>query len=304
MLAGEMGRWIVALTAWLALAAGATRTAHAERDQIDRQVAELGGGSSYKVRLAAALALSRSGDARGVRALTNALDSDAEASIRRVAALGLGKLIDKATPTDALDGAIAALDHASKNDKDTKVRSTAAKALESLATVIEARRKPAKSTTTTAATPAVFVNVETANDITKRASATTGALTKVVRGAVKQKGYAVEWPGGPPTQKQLTDSGARAFIVGATVKVIDVTAKGNKMEVGCTVAIRIAPWTGSDGAEQWEANRAASASGSATAVTASGDRAIAGGIRDCVEAVAEEITARQVVPFIKRLAAP
>lgn len=59
MLAGEMGRWIVALTAWLALAAGAPRTAHA--DQIDRQVAELGGGGSYKVRLAAALALSRSG---------------------------------------------------------------------------------------------------------------------------------------------------------------------------------------------------------------------------------------------------
>jgi hypothetical protein len=148
----------------------------------------------------------------------------------------------------------------------------------------------------------VFVNVEAASDLSKRASATTASLTKIVRGTVKQKGYAVEWPGGPPTKQQLTSTNTVAFIVGATVKAIDIKAKGNKMEVGCTVAIRVAPWTGKDGAESWEANRAASASGSAKAVTGSGDRAVAGGILDCVEAVGEEITSRQVVPFIKRLA--
>jgi len=292
-----MGRKLVVLAAWLVLAAGTARA-----DRLDRQVEDLRGGDSYKVRLAAALALSRANDPRAVRALTDALDRDQEPSIRRIAALALGKVVDATTPDDALNGAVAALDHASKNDKDTKVRATATKALASVSALIQPAKPSSGSGTVSA--PVVFVNVEAANDLTKRATATTTSLTKIVRGAVKQKGYAVEWPGGPPTQKQLTDSGSRAFIVGATVKTIDVKAKGNKMEVGCTVAIRVAPWTGSDGAEQWEANRAASASGSAKATTGSTDRAVQGGIKDCVEAVGEEITSRQVVPFIKRLASP
>jgi hypothetical protein len=297
-----MPRWIaVVVAAWLVLVAGVARA-----DQVDRQVRDLRGGSGYKVRLGAALALSRSSDARAITALTDALDREKEASIRKVAAIALGKLVGKSTPSRATNGAVAALDHASKNDKDNKVRDAAGK---SLATVTALTRPAAKTGTAitavaVGATPAVFVNVETASDLSKRASASTSALTKVVRGAVKQKGYAVDWPGGTPTQQQLATSGARAFIVGTTVKTIAITPKGNKTEVGCTVAIRIAPWTGSDGTEQWEANRAASASGSATALTGSGDRDVAGGIRDCVEAVGAEITSRQVVPFIKRLATP
>ena len=72
--------------------------------------------------------------------------------------------------------------------------------------------------------------------------------------------------------------------------------------IACTVAIRIAPWGGRDGGERWEANRAASASGSAKATTSNRDRDIKSGVRDCVEAVTEDVTSRQVVPFLKRLA--
>jgi hypothetical protein len=297
-----MRRWIpVVLTAWLVLVAGVARA-----DQVDRQVSDLRGGGGYKVRLGAALALSRSSDARAIGALTDALDSEAESSIRKVAAIALGKLIDGSTPSDARNGAVASLDHASKSDKDRKVRDAATKALAIVTAAIKAAEPAVQPTigTGVVTTPVVFVNVEAASDLSKRASASTTSLTKVVRGMVKQKGYAVDWPGGTPTQQQLATNGTRAFIVGTTVKTIAITAKGNKTEVGCTVAIRIAPWTGSDGTESWEANRAASASGSATAMTGSSDRAVAGGIRDCVEAVGEEITSRQVVPFIKRLASP
>ena len=66
--------------------------------------------------------------------------------------------------------------------------------------------------------------------------------------------------------------------------------------------MRIAPWTGNDGGEKWEANKAASASGSAKAQTGNSQREIDGGVRDCLEAVAEDVTTRQVVPFLKRLA--
>jgi hypothetical protein len=286
---------VVALAGWLAYAPGTARA-----DKIDDQVKNLGSGGSYKVRLSAVLALSKASDTRAIEALTRALDSDPDASIRRIAALGLGKLLVPATDAGAKNGALAALDHASKNDKDVKVRDTATKALSGLAGV--AASATAKSVK--AGVPAVFVTVDEAVDITKRAAASTSSLTKVVKGTVKNKGYAVEWPGGLPTQKELTDSGARAFVIGATVKAIDIKAKGTMTEVACSVAIRIAPWTGSDGQEQWEANKAGSATGNAKAVTGSGDRAVAGGIRDCVVAVGEEVTARQVVPFIKRLATP
>ena len=291
----RMRAWTpVVCTAWILLAA----TAYADR--IDREVKDLKGGDSYKVRLAAVLALAKTFDARAVSALTDALDTDKEATIRRIAANGHGRIIDADTPADAVESANAALDHASKGDSDKDVRAAAAK---SLATVAEVT-KPKKATTTKTASGTVFVNVETANDITKRAASTTASLTKVVRGTVKAKGYSVDWPGGPPTKAELTDSGALAFVVGTTVKTIDITAKGSQTEVKCTLAIRIAPWNGTDGTEAWEANRAASASGSAKAVTGSNDKAIAGGIRDCVEAVGQEITTRQVVPFIKRLASP
>ena len=72
--------------------------------------------------------------------------------------------------------------------------------------------------------------------------------------------------------------------------------------MSCKVEIRVAPWTGTDGGEKWEANKAASASGSAKAMTGNSDREIAGGVRDCLEAVAEDVTTRQVMPFLKRLA--
>jgi hypothetical protein len=38
-------------------------------------------------------------------------------------------------------------------------------------------------------------------------------------------------------------------------------------------------------------------------MTGNSDRDVMSGMRDCLEAVAEDVTNRQVVPFLKRLAA-
>jgi hypothetical protein len=86
------------------------------------------------------------------------------------------------------------------------------------------------------------------------------------------------------------------------VKKIEVTKGGRQTTIACTVTVRVAPWGGKDGGEKWEANRAASASGSAKAMTGNSASAITSGMRDCLEAVAEDVTNRQVVPFLKRLA--
>jgi hypothetical protein len=86
------------------------------------------------------------------------------------------------------------------------------------------------------------------------------------------------------------------------VKKLEITKTGSQTQIACTVAVRIAPWNGRDGGEKWEANRAASASGSAKATVGNSPKMVSGGINDCIEAVAENVTSQQVVPFLKRLA--
>lgn len=246
------------------------------------------------MRLAATLALSKSKDPRAVLAVSGSLTRDSDPTIRRVSALALEKMVDAATAEDARELSLDALERAAKNDRDPKVRSTAAATLKSLAGL---RRKPKRNW------PAVFVNIDNAVDHSRKAPKDAPArVTKVVRRSIEKTGYATSWPGGLPTSQELLQSRAQAYIVAANVKKIDVMKGARQTTIACTVAIRVAPWGGKDGGEKWEANRAASASGSAKAMTGNSPRAVTDGMHECLEAVAEDITNRQVVPFLKRLA--
>ena len=287
-----MARVLAVIAACLVLTA---RAAHA--DAIDQNVRDLGGGG-YKIRLAAALTLSKSKDARAVIALADALMSDSDATIRRVSALALEKMVDERTPDDAKELALDALERAAKSDRDDKVKASAANAMRALSGLRRGKTTHGGG----GSRPDVFVDIE-ASDQSKKAPADAPArLAKVVKGQITRSGYATEWPGGLPTQSELTSSRSRAFIVASTVKKVEVTKTARNATVACTVSVRIAPWTGTDGGEKWEANKAASASGSAKAQTGISQREIDGGVRDCLEAVAEDVTSRQVVPFLKRLA--
>ncbi len=265
-------------------------------DTIDNNVGQLqSSGASYKVRLAAALALSKSKDPRAIIALASALSNDSDGTVRRVAALALEKMIDARTPDDAKELGIDALNQASTLDKDAKVRTTAAIALKALSAYRKRKSSGNK--------PPVFVNVDPTIDQSKRLSKdASDRVNKIVKSNVDRTGYATSWPGGLPTQAELSSSRSRAFIVASTVKKVDITKAGTQTQINCTVTVRVAPWQGKDGGEKWEANKAASASGSAKATTGNRERDIEGGVRDCIEAVADDVTARQVVPFLKRVA--
>ncbi len=285
-----MSRALAVVTACLLLL---SRTAGA--DTVDRSVDELH-AKSQKVRLAAALALSKSKDARAVIAVSGALTDDKDPTIRRVSALALEKMIDENTADDARELAFDALERAAKRDHDAKVKSTATSALKALASV---RAAPAAKTRG----PSVFVNIDNTIDQSNMAPKDApDRVVKIVRKSIERTGYATSWPGGLPTARELTQNKSQAYIVAANVKRIDVTKGARQTTIACTVAIRVAPWSGKDGGEKWEANKAASASGSAKAMTGNSDRDVAGGMRDCLEAVAEDVTNRQVVPFLKRLA--
>ena len=300
-----MSRALAVLTACIVVLG----TARSYADLIDQNVRELSvNGKSYKVRLAAALALSKSKDARAVLAVADALDQDEDATVRRVAAIALEKMIDGGTANDALSLSITALEKAAKTDGDTKVRETARRALRAVER-FKKKGEPAVATTTNITTTAgrgsaVFVNVDKALDQSKKAPVDgPDRVTEVVKRQVESTGYSTNWPGGLPTSAELTTAKTRGYIVASTVKKVDITRSGHQTQVACTVAIRVSPWAGKDGGEKWEANKAASASGSAKAMTGNTDREVQGGVRDCLEAVSEDVTSRQVVPFLKHLIA-
>jgi hypothetical protein len=284
--------------------------ARASADAIDTNVRDLSPAArtGYKVRLAAALALSKSKDGRAVIAVSDALEHDDDATIRRVAALALIKMIDENTDADAMDLALAALNSAAATDPDAKVRDAAARTGKTVAGYHVQKKQPAAAAARPSGSgggggnrPSVFVNVDAVTDQSKKLSAASAQrLQTIVQKDVAATGYSTSWPGGLPTQAQLGN--ARAYIVASTVKTVDIARSGSQSQIGCTVAIRVAPWSGKDGGERWEANKAASASGSAKVTTGTGAKDIEGGVHDCIEAVGEDITNRQVVPFLKKLA--
>ena len=291
-------RALAVVAAWLLLWGPAARA-----DTIDTSIRQMA-DSSYKVRLAAALALSKSRDPRAVIALADALLKDDDSTVRRVAALALGKMIDARTAEDARELGLDALAEAAANDLDHKVRTTAAHAQQDLSGLRRKKRDPrGDKPDARGERPGVFVNIDSTTDQSKVAPSDAGErLAKIVRKSVERTGYSTSWPGGLPTQTDLSSAHSRAFIIASTVKKIEISKVSRQTQISCKVEIRVAPWSGSDGGEKWEANKAASASGSAKAVTGNTDREIAGGVRDCLEAVAEDVTARQVMPFLKRLA--
>jgi len=293
-----MSRTLAVVAACLVLCM--IRTASA--DTTETNVAQLAGTGSYKVRLAAALALSKSRDARAVIAVADALANDTDPTIRRVAALALEKMVDSRTPADARELGLTALEEAATNDRDAKVRTTASTALKALSGLKRKKGSSTSSTESSAGKPSVFVNVDPTTDQSKKLpKEASERVMKIVKSNVERTGYSTSWPAGLPTSAELTSARSRGFIVASTVTKLDITKAGTQTQIACTVAIRVAPWQGKDGGEKWEANRAASASGSAKATTGNRDRDIQGGVRDCIEAVAEDVTARQVVPFLKRL---
>jgi len=267
----------------------------ARADELDPEIDQLAHAESYKVRLAAAISLSKSRDARAVSALSTALIADDEATIRRVCALGLGKIVDETTPADARKTALDALDHAARTDRDAKVRDAAAKAYASLS---QLRTEPSGGG------PDVFVDIGGATDTTHKGPPDLEKrLSGLMRSVFKHSPYAVEWPGGgTPTHRDLERAGTHGFIVAASVTGLDMTRRGNHMEIECKVAIRIAPWEGSDGNERWTADKVANAKGEGKADTGASESQVAEGVRQCVFAVAEQVADDKVMPFIKNLA--
>lgn len=270
----------------------------ARADFVDDQTQELATATHYKRRLAAALTLAKVHEGRAVRSLASAMERDDDPKLRQVAALALASAVTGDTPAPDRVLAFAALERVQRADGDAQVRELAARTLVKLdgLRVVLPSGPP----------PAIFIYVAAATDAsTKAPGDATDRLAALVRAAVTRRApeLPTQWPGPLPTEKALTAAGTRAYAVSTTIATIDIVQRGSQVEIACRVQVRITPWTGVDGAERWVAHKAASASGGGRVTGPSTPRSIAGGIRDCVNAVAEEVTAKQVVPFLRKVVA-
>lgn len=279
---------VLALAAW---------SGPARADFVDDQAQEVLGAAHYKRRLAAALNLAKVHDGRGVRALASAMERDDDPKLRQIAALALATAVTGDTPAADRVLVFATLERVQHGDRDAKVRDLAARTLVKL---------DGLRVVVTAGPPAVFIYVVAATDVSKKAPTdATDRLATLVRAAVTRRApeLPTQWPGALPTEKALSAAGTRAYAIATTIAKIDIVVRGSQAEIACKLQVRISPWNGVDGAERWVAHKAASASGGGRVTGPSTPRSIAGGIRDCVNAVAEEVTTKQVVPFLRKVLA-
>lgn len=285
----------------------AALAAPAVADKIDDSSNQLRGSRDYKIRLSAALYLAKQqGDRRAVKALARALLLDSESTVRRVAALSLGTLLTPGLPEDARKVGLKALEQSSQTDGDKRVRGSAGSAL------LRARSQLGALATTGSGggrsgsgggRGRLFVHVGKPSDRTgKLPDGSVEMVQAAVRGALRRNAPDYQTSNGsPPTRSQLASRRLRGYYVGAAVAKVAIESSGGSTEVRCTVSLRVSPWTGSDGNERLVANESATASGSGRVQTSAGDSTRAAA--DCAVAVSEELTARQVVPFLRRVAA-
>jgi len=267
--------------------AGRASPAHA--DNVGELIRQLGDDDSDKVRLSAALNLTKLGDPRALLPLAKALGNDTDKSVRGAAAVGLGKLISAKTGASIRKVAIAALSQARDSDDSDFVRGEAAKALRAIGVTSGGTSGPPPQA------GAIYVNIgpmasttgDTAVDARLRALMVKIANQTMIRVA---SNMAITWPGGPPTQAMLAAKATVGFYVDGTVNEMKVKESGSSMMVSCKINMLLASYPDKSIFGLLNGGASVQASG------AKNDLALAR--EDCVAAVVEDLIAKKIVPTI------
>lgn len=262
-------------------------TAHAQVSALIDQLED----SSDKVRLSAALNLTKLGDPAAVPALAKRLDADVESSknVRSAAAVGLGTLVTDKVKGSARSVAIKALQNAQQNDPSELVKVQSEKALQKIG-----------AATTSGGTQAsgggqIYVNVgpmssKTGSNDTKFRELMVKESEKTLKRVASS--MATTWPGGGvPNKSQLAQKGFQGFYVDGTLNEVKVSKSGNTATISCKVSMLLASFP--DKSVFGFLNGGASVQGSTS------QRDIDLGSEDCVAAVVESLIATKIVPTIK-----
>jgi HEAT repeats len=247
-------------------------------DQVDRLIGQLESSGDYKVRLSAALNLTKLGDRRAIPAFIVAL-RDQDKSVRGVAAAGLGVLITTSTPAESRKRAMTALRQSASSDSNAFVRKQAQKSYDK----IKAMVGPAVSVSA----GATYVNIGAMAAEVRNGGELVALMRQTAQKTFRRQAPSIliEWPGGgAPSSRHIQDRQLKAFFVDGTVNAI-VNGGG---AVECKVSMLLATFPAK----------------SMFGFLKGGAKVEGGGqddlaAQDCVIAVVEDLIARKIIPTIE-----
>jgi len=269
----------------------AGRATAARADNVGELIRQLGDDDSDKVRLSAALNLTKLGDSRAILPLAKALGNDTDKSVRGAAAVGLGKLITDRTDSRIRKVAVSALTQASQSDDSDFVRGEAGKALKAIGVASGS----GSQVQTAQSGSAIYVNIGPMASRTGDAAVDVRLKSLMVKVANRTMtrvagNMAITWPGGAPTQAMLAAKSTVGFYVDGTVNELKVKEAGSSMMVSCKINMLLASYPDKSIFGLLNGGASVQASGSAN------DLALAR--EDCVSAVVEDLIAKKIVPTI------
>jgi hypothetical protein len=256
-----------------------TPTRHASADKVDTLIKRMLTSTSYKKRLGAALRLRKLGGTRAIPAYVRAL-SDADKTVRGVAARVLGQLVDGTTKGDVRAAALAKLERVAANDKSAFVRKHAQKARAAIQQSSGGKNAYVK----------VVVLSHSKGLGKKQAKRVSAVVRKRLR---KEPWIVTRWPGGSaPTASVLKKLGMGGYSLEVDVKTFTLERHGATATVSCEVFMRLADYPAK--------NRLASSKGTAKVQASARRSAIGSAKKDCVYAVTTDLVKRTIIPTIKK----
>ncbi len=247
---------------------------------------------SDKVRLAAAVNLTKLGDQKAILPLVKVLGNDGSADVRSAAAIGVAKLVDASTKPGIKNLVISALKKAEANDGSSLVKSQASKAL----TALGAGGGGGGTPPPTSGKNGIYVNIGPMSSKTGDAAADAKMRPAMVKVSTQTLGkvassMATSWSGGIPTSAQLNQKGFQGFYVDGTLNELKVSTAGSSSTVSCKISMLLASFP--DKSVFGFLNGGAKVQGGSSA------RDVALSSDDCVSAVVESLIATKIVPTIK-----
>lgn len=257
----------------------------ARADKVDRLSRQLTSAKDDKVRLSAALSLSKLGDERAIPALLEAL-GDKNRSVRGVSAAALAKVVGASTSKKVRRRVLAALERSGTRDRDAFVRKQAKKAYTSISRARETA--PARS-----AAGGTYVHIGAMSAETDGGAAMRKLMQKTAaKTFAKRAGdMTTEWPGGAPSRRELSARNVNAFHVDGTLNRLDVRTSGGTATVSCQVSMLLATYP--------EKSMFGFLKGGAQVQSGTSDRDVRYAREDCVAAVVEDLIARKIIPTIE-----
>ncbi len=256
----------------------------AQADNVDTLIGQLSDGSE-KVRLSAALSLTKIGDARAIAAFTTALTADSDKNVRATVAVGLGKLVNDKTKATQRTAVIAALTKALKDESDF-VKKQAEKSLAAL--------NAGGTSEPTVAAGAIYLEIGPMGSKSKDQADLVAVMRKTSLKTVTRvaKDMATSWPGGKsPTKAQLDQKSVQGFYLDGTLVELTTKEKGSSTIVSCKVSMLIASFP--------DKSMFGFLNGGATVQASADPSDVAEAKNDCVDAVVEDLVTKKVVPTIK-----